>query len=441
MEVECNFTIASDVTRLFGIRRHTPTSVIYLNFKNGVAQVLIKHFISIAASCLILVISTASLASNLEGRLPAKDCVRADLVLDTSIATKSVAPPFPPLQLDVATPFEPTLFSGGGFNYVIYELNLQSYASDPLALQAVEIFDASRAASKAIATLKGLQLYERMQPLGVDKIDADHPLESGRRAVVFICLAFNADVTAPDKLGHRVLVGDAVAEGPTIGVRSIPLHVLSPPVTGKDWLADNGPSLASHHRTGVFVAAGRARISRRFAIDFKKTKQGLTFSGNARDVHAYYSYGETVFAVADATVVSAKDGFPDNIPKTAAGFNTALPLTMENVGGNAVVLDLGSGQFAYYAHLKPGSVLVSTGDRVQRGQALAQIGNSGDARWPHLHFQVTTSPDILASEGLPYLIDSFGVKDVKGALQTRTREYPIGDIMVDFGATTPDLRR
>lgn len=402
---------------------------------------LIKRVVVAVVLCLSAVASTSSLAADLEDRRPAKDCVRAGLVLDSNSAGKPVTPPFPPVQLDVETPFEPTLFSGGGFNYVVYELDLQSYTSDPLALQGVEIFDASRTSSSAIATLNGSQLYERLLPLGVDKIDADHPLEAGRRAVVFICLAFDAGDTAPGKLGHRVLVGDSVAEGPTIGLRNTELKVLAPPVTGTDWLADNGPSLESHHRTGVFVAGGRAHISRRFAIDWKKIKQGSTYSGNARDVHSYYSYGETVFAVADATVVSAKDGFPDNVPKTEAGFNTALPLTMENVGGNAVVLDLGSGQFAYYAHLKPGSVRVRTGDRVRRGQALAQVGNSGDARWPHLHFQVTTSPDVLASEGVPYLIDSFRVKDAKGAWQARTREYPIGDITVDLGAVIPTPRK
>ncbi len=383
----------------------------------------------------------SSPASSPAGPLPAKDCVLADPALDSSVASTSAKLPFPPIQLDVETPFAPTLFSGGDFNYVLYELNLQSYSGDPLRLNAVEIFDSSRTPAKRIATLSGSRLYERTQAYGVDKLDAEHPLESGRRAVVFICLAFRAKDTAPSQLGHRVLVDDAVAEGPTIEVRRTPLKVLAPPVTGTDWLADNGPSLESHHRTGVFVAGGRAHLSRRFAIDWKKTRQGSTYSGDPRDARSYYAYGETVFAVADATVVSAKDGFPDNVPKTEAGFSTALTLTMENVGGNAIVLDLGNGQFAYYAHLKPGSVRVKAGDRVRRGQEIAQVGISGDARWPHLHFQVTTSPDALASEGVPYLIDTFRVKDANGALQTRTREYPIGDITVDLGAAAPDAHK
>ena len=102
------------------------------------------------------------------------------------------------------------------------------------------------------------------------------------------------------------------------------------------------------------------------------------------------------------------------------------------VPDGTVVLDLGDGQFAYYAHLKPSSVRVKAGDRVRRGDPLAEIGNSGDARWPHLHFQVTLGPHILASEGVPFLIDGFRAKGPDGTRAQRANEYPIGDIQVDF---------
>lgn len=46
---------------------------------------------------------------------------------------------------------------------------------------------------------------------------------------------------------------------------------------------------------------------------------------------------------------------------------------------NHVVLDLGGGHYALYAHLEPGSLRVKTGDRVQRGQVLGLVGNTGDS--------------------------------------------------------------
>lgn len=390
------------------------------------------------ATCFCALASAPSLAANSENLRPAKDCALASLVSNSDSAGASAKLPFPPIQLDIRTPFEPTLVRSGGFHYVIYELHLQNYTSEPLAIRELQIFDAS-GTSNTIAAFKGSQLYERLLPIGADKIDDDHPLGGGKRAVALICVAFDDANTAPEKLSHRVLVGDSVAEGPTIGIRHTELKLLAPPVKGTNWVADNGPSLHSHHRTGLFVAGGRAHLSRRFAIDWKQIEQGAMYSGDARDVRSYFSYGEKVYAVADASVVSAKEGLPDNVPRTAAGFNTAVPLTMENVTGNAIVLDLGDGQFAYYAHLKPGSVRVKSGDRVRRGDLLAQIGNSGDARWPHLHFQVATSPHILASEGVPFLIDSYRARDAEGAWQIRIREYPMGDIAVEFGvdAATP----
>lgn len=374
----------------------------------------------------------SSFAATSSRTTPTEDCALATPTRVSDSIGTSAQPPFPPVQLDISVPFEPTLFPSGGFSYLVYELHFQNYTDEPLLLQNLEILDGSLTHSKTVATFSGSQLYERLLPIGADTIDGDHPLEGGKRAVALICLAFDDASSVPAKLSHRVLVGDSIAEGPTIGTRHTKLKVLAPPVTGTDWIADNAPSLHSHHRTGLFVAGGRAHLSRRFAIDWKQIEQDAMYSGDARDVRSYYSYGEKVFAVADATVFSAKDGLPDNVPRTAAGFNTAVPITMENVAGNAIVLDLGDGQFAYYAHLKLSSVRIKAGDRVKRGEWLGQIGNSGDARWPHLHFQVTAGPDILASEGLPFLIDRYRAKEGDGAWKIRTHEYPMGDIAVEL---------
>ncbi|MFL6710079.1 MAG: M23 family metallopeptidase [Massilia sp.] len=150
-------------------------------------------------------------------------------------------------------------------------------------------------------------------------------------------------------------------------------------------------------------------------------------------LRAYYAYGEKVLAVADAKVVAARDGFPDNIPKTGAGFETSVPITPATIGGNEVILDLGHGQFAAYFHLQPGSVKLKPGDRVRRGQLIGRIGNSGDARWPHLHFQLTDRPDVMASEGLPQVFESYRMKTASGQYSQRRGEYPMGEVVVDFG--------
>jgi len=160
---------------------------------------------------------------------------------------------------------------------------------------------------------------------------------------------------------------------------------------------------------------------------------GAAFSGDTLDKRSYYSYGEPLRAVADARVVAVKDGLPDNVPGHNEAFHPAVPITLATVCGNSITLDLGRGQFAHYLHLQAGSLQVKTGDRVRRGQLLARIGSSGDAREPHLHFEVTTSAKQLAGEGVPYVIDEYQLSatDVRPA-ERRTRELPLKDEIVDF---------
>ena len=49
------------------------------------------------------------------------------------------------------------------------------------------------------------------------------------------------------------------------------------------------------------------------------------------------------------------------------------------------------------------------GERVERGDVLGLVGNSGNSLAPHLHFHVMSGPQFAASNGLPYEVDSFKV--------------------------------
>jgi murein DD-endopeptidase MepM/ murein hydrolase activator NlpD len=106
--------------------------------------------------------------------------------------------------------------------------------------------------------------------------------------------------------------------------------------------------------------------------------------------------------VARGVVVRTQDGFVDNVP-----VGSLPPITLDNIGGNYIVVDIGRGHFAYYAHLQPGSLRVHVGDRVRAGQVLGLVGNSGNTDFPYLHFHVMNSPSPLPSDGLPYEFRSF----------------------------------
>lgn len=83
-------------------------------------------------------------------------------------------------------------------------------------------------------------------------------------------------------------------------------------------------------------------------------------------------------------------------------------------------------------HLQPGSIHIKAGDHVRKGEILGKIGNSGDAREPHLHFEVTTSPMLLKGEGLPYLIDHYRLGFQQGFNDIHNNELPKEKEIVAF---------
>ena len=377
-----------------------------------------------------VVICSPAAAATIEEQPPPNGC---EPVSGTAVSAPAAAPSsnFPPLQLEVLTPFEPTAFPSAGRDYVIYELHLRSFDRRTLTLNPIDVVDAGLGGTVAVFEADRLSALLQPGTPAANRTREAGALAANAGVVAFVCLAF--DGKAPQTLSHRVHTANGVAEGPAIGTSHTQLRQFGPPVAGASWSASSATSNDSHHRIGLLVVDGRAQIARRFAIDWLQLEGGATFSGDEGDVRSYYAYGEDVLAVDDGTIVTAIEGIPGNKPRTAAGFQTAVPMTRETIGGNFIALDLGGGQFATYSHLQPGSLLVKQGDRVRRGQVIARVGSSGDARAPHLHFQVTTTPRVFAAEGIPYVIGQYRVKPADGEWESRTNELPLADMLVDFG--------
>jgi len=122
----------------------------------------------------------------------------------------------------------------------------------------------------------------------------------------------------------------------------------------------------------------------------------------------FYAFGRKVLAPADGIVVRAVDGEPDRPPAaTRPRFVHPEVTNPRQLFGNYIVLDHGHGEFSLLAHLRRGSVRVRRGDRVTRGQVIAECGNSGVSAQPHLHFHVMDGPDPLRSRGVPIRFEMY----------------------------------
>ncbi|WP_050494915.1 M23 family metallopeptidase [Streptomyces griseus] len=133
---------------------------------------------------------------------------------------------------------------------------------------------------------------------------------------------------------------------------------------------------------------------------------------------AFPAFGAPLLAVADATVVVASDGQRDHLSRNslpALAYLMLAEATVRSIAGaqriigNHVILDLGGGTYAVYAHLRRGSLRVRAGDRVRAGQEIGHVGNSGNTTEPHLHFHLMDGPDPDAARGVPFTWRGVGV--------------------------------
>ena len=95
----------------------------------------------------------------------------------------------------------------------------------------------------------------------------------------------------------------------------------------------------------------------------KAFHEGLDFSANA---------GAPIFAAAGG-IVSAAETMPDY--------------------GKIVIVSHGSGLETHYAHTS--KILVKVGERVEKGQVVALVGNTGRSTGPHLHYEIRLNGNAL----------------------------------------------
>jgi Peptidase family M23 len=296
-----------------------------------------------------------------------------------------------------------------GKDHVEYELLVVNVFSEPVTLSSVTVLDP---AGKELMRIEGGTLAAATQTLFAKTATPVVPASAAVSVDVDLMLPPD---TAPERVTHRIaytlkadselalMVGSLEVEAPEVAINRHPAIVIRPPLKGNGWLATTACCKPNVHRDERIAIDGvRIETGETFAVDWAKVKNDRLFDGDGKRVEQYYGFGEDVLAVADGTVVAIHDGMPDQTP-----FVFMVPKSKSDYGGNNLILEIAPNVFAWYAHLRQGSITVKVGDAVKAGAPIAKLGNTGPSEGPHLHLGLINKPDAIAGRSLPFVFGSF----------------------------------
>ena len=312
--------------------------------------------------------------------------------------------PEPLIQsIDVTFRLAPVTFRQAGVTQLVHELHITNFQPSDASIRTVAVHDAD---GRELARYADEELARRMTRPGLrNDYATPQVIGPGMRAIVHLWIATPPDAPFVSRIAYTVdleITRNGEVLRTRVHSRAVPVtHMfgseIDAPLRGGPWIAIYDPLLKGGHRTAMYTLNGRVSIPGRYAIDFIAMPQtGALPAQRAPDANGF---GAEVLAVADGTIAIAVDGVVDATPP---------PITLELAPGNHVAIDLGGNRFAFYEHLQRGSVRVKVGDRVSRGQVIAQLGSSGSSSiGPHLHFHLADAASTLAAEGVPFVFHEF----------------------------------
>jgi Peptidase family M23 len=313
----------------------------------------------------------------------------------TPVVARAIAEPIPVPATD-------------GKVHLAYELELTNVLAQEVTLTSLVVLDHD----VTLLNLSGDQLAAWTRIVGTPVPTTR--IGPAQTAVVWLDVALDKDDTVPSQLMHAVGLSLADPLPPLfpatmtetvapVTVQSRRPVVISPPLSGPNWMDGDGCCDMGAHRTALNPINGELWAAERFAIDYLQLQpDGRLFTGDSTKPESFQYFGADILAVADGPVVAAVDGLPEQVPgKNPTG------LALDQYVGNHIVQDLGDGNYALYAHIKTGTVKVKPGDRLGAGQVIASVGNTGNSTAPHLHFHVMNTADPLRSDGLPFVFTKF----------------------------------
>jgi len=210
------------------------------------------------------------------------------------------------------------------------------------------------------------------------------------------------------------------------------------PLRGKIFIWEGHDFYAHHLRVPLgdpkVRALGITANSNNFASDFiYLDTQGREYHDDPRKLENWYGYGRPIYAPGTGVVLTTANDIPENWFENAEATKIGHPKLTAGKDpkdiGNFVLIDHQNGEYSLLVHMKPGSVVVKAGDRVQPGQLVGRIGFAGDSIFPHLHYSLMDGPEAFKAWGLPAYFLSF--RRVLGASSISVKQGPVnsGDFL------------
>ena len=98
---------------------------------------------------------------------------------------------------------------------------------------------------------------------------------------------------------------------------------------------------------------------------------------------------------------------PMGAPIVAPAAGTVTMVTVQTGYGNVLEIDHGGGIVTKYAHCS--RIVVRVGQRVKRGQVIANVGNTGLSTGPHLHYEIHVNGKVV--DPLTYVLPAGAIPD------------------------------
>ncbi|AEV30080.1 metalloendopeptidase-like membrane protein [Sphaerochaeta pleomorpha str. Grapes] len=218
--------------------------------------------------------------------------------------------------------------------------------------------------------------------------------------------------------------------------------LVSPPLLGV-YISPNTPgSKVPSHGTSCF--------GEEYAIDFvmipesgksKKPYRKSFFSYVCKGLPLddFYGWGQRVYSPVNGRVIEVENTIrernPVNIFKDYKNTITVTHEFMKNyasskmITGNYVMIEMAKDAYALLVHLKQGSVCVQVGQEITTHDVLGELGHSGNSTMPHLHMQFMDSRDFSIAKGLPFIFDTYKIKNTTNWVTIRNAVPKVEDII------------